>query len=98
MDLPIGKGQKFLNGGNGAVQKFTSGWSVSGTSTFQDGYPLALTATPNVTGFGYGLRPNVVPGCNPKLERFGAVTTERLVQYFVLHGSGLLHPGKRERD
>ena len=68
VDLPIGKGQKFLNGGNAVVQKFTSGWSVSGTSTFQDGYPLALTASPNVTGFGYGLRPNVVPGCNPKLE------------------------------
>uniref|UniRef100_Q026X8 Cna B domain protein n=1 Tax=Solibacter usitatus (strain Ellin6076) TaxID=234267 RepID=Q026X8_SOLUE len=68
VDLPIGKDQKFLNGGNGAVQKFTSGWSVSGTSTFQLGYPLALTASPNVTGFGYGLRPNVTPGCNPKLD------------------------------
>jgi hypothetical protein len=68
VDLPIGKDQKFLNGGHAVVQKLTSGWSVSGTSTFQDGYPLAMTASPNVTGFGYGLRPNVVPGCNPKLE------------------------------
>jgi len=68
VDLPIGKGEKFLNGGPAVVQKFTSGWSLSGTATFQDGYPLALTASPNVTGFGYGLRPNVVPGCNAKLE------------------------------
>jgi len=29
---------------------------------------LALSATPNVTGFGLGLRPNVVAGCNPQLS------------------------------
>jgi hypothetical protein len=68
VDLPIGKGEKFLNGGNAVVQRFTSGWSLSGTTTFQAGYPLAFTATPNVTGFGYGLRPNVVAGCNAKLD------------------------------
>jgi len=69
VDLPIGKGQKFLNGGNGAVQKFSSGWSVSGTSTFQMGYPLALSASPNnASGFGLGLRPNVVPGCDPRVS------------------------------
>src|SRR4029079_11414275 len=68
VDLPIGKDQKFLNSGNAVAQKFTSGWSISGTSIFQSGYPLALTASPNVTGFGYGLRPNVVPGCSPKLD------------------------------
>jgi carboxypeptidase family protein len=65
VDLPVGKGQRFLNGGNAVVQKIASGWSVSGGSTFQEGFPLALTATPNVTGFNLGLRPNVVPGCNP---------------------------------
>jgi hypothetical protein len=65
VDLPIGANQKFLHGGNAAVRKLSSGWSVSGSSTFQDGFPLALTATPNVTGFNLGLRPNVVPGCNP---------------------------------
>jgi len=65
LDLPFGAGQKYLHGGNAVVQKFTSGWTVSGGSTFQDGFPIALTATPNVTGFNLGLRPNVVPGCNP---------------------------------
>jgi hypothetical protein len=64
VDLPVGQGKRFLNGGNAAVQKLTSGWSVSGGSTFQDGFPLGLTATPNVTGFNLGLRPNVAPGCN----------------------------------
>jgi len=65
VDLPIGANQRFLHGGNSVVQKFSSGWSVSGSGTFQDGFPLALTASPNVTGFNLGLRPNVVPGCNP---------------------------------
>jgi hypothetical protein len=68
VDLPFGKGQKLLSGGNAAVQKFTSGWSASGTSTFQLGYPIALTASPNVTGLGLGLRPNVVAGCDPRVS------------------------------
>jgi hypothetical protein len=68
VDLPFGKGEKFLNGGTPAIQKLTSGWTVSGGTTFQEGFPIALTATPNVTGFNLGLRPNVVPGCNPKLS------------------------------
>jgi len=68
LDLPFGAGQRFLHGGNAVVQKFTSGWTVSGGSTFQDGFPIALTATPNVTGFNLGLRPNVVPGCNPVIS------------------------------
>ncbi len=68
LDLPVGTGQKYLNGGNPFVQKMTSGWTVSGGTTFQDGFPLALTASPNVTGFNLGLRPNVVPGCNPVLS------------------------------
>ena len=63
-DLPIGKGQKLLSGGNGFAQRLTSGWSLSGTATFQQGYPLALTATNGVTIPGLGLRPNVVAGCN----------------------------------
>ena len=69
VDLPIGKGERFLNGGSGAVQKFSSGWSVSGTTTFQEGYPLGLTASPNNAGaFGFTLRPNVVPGCDPQIS------------------------------
>ena len=79
LDLPVGKGKKFLNGGNAAVQKVTSGWTVSGTSTFQGGFPLALTASPNVTGFGLGLRPNVKPGCDP--VKSGPIQ-QRLTSYF----------------
>ena len=69
VDLPIGQGKAFLNGGNAVVQKFSSGWSVSGTSTFQMGYPLALSASPNyASGFGLGLRPNVDASCDPTIS------------------------------
>src|SRR5262249_42467309 len=44
IDLPIGKGQKFLPGVQGIGDKLFSGWGVNGVSTFQDGFPLGLTA------------------------------------------------------
>src|SRR5262249_28328458 len=61
-----GKNERFLNVSNAYTSKLVSGWTVSGDSTFQEGFPLALTATPNVTGFNLGLRPNVRQGCNPQ--------------------------------
>ena len=78
-DLPIGKGKKFLSGGNALGQKLSSGWSMSGTATFQQGYPLALTANNGVSLPGLGLRPNVVPGCNPVKD--GSIQS-RLTSYF----------------
>ncbi len=64
IDLPFGPGQKFLNGATGLEKRLAGGWSVSGIATFQDGFPIALTATGTAMGPGYGRRPNVVPGCN----------------------------------
>lgn len=63
VDLPLGPGHKFLNGANGFEKRLAGGWSASGISTFQDGFPIALTATGTAMGPGYGRRPNVVPGC-----------------------------------
>ena len=68
IDVPAGKGKKLLGNASGVADKIVSGWSVSGTSTFQAGFPLALNATPNITGLGTGLRPNVVPGCRKQVE------------------------------
>jgi hypothetical protein len=63
-DLPLGKGQRLLSGTQGFVSKLVSGWGINGVTTFQTGFPLGLTASPNVTGLNTGLRPNVVSGCN----------------------------------
>jgi hypothetical protein len=67
LELPFGRGKRFLADA-GAADKFVSGWSVSGITTFASGFPLGIiSAAPNdiATFFGAGtIRPNVVPGCD----------------------------------
>jgi hypothetical protein len=80
VDLPFGKNQRLLSGVNGFTDKLISGWGVNGVTTFQDGFPLHFTATPNLTNsFGGGSRPNVVAGCSA--EKTGAAQA-RLSQWF----------------
>lgn len=79
LDLPFGKGQKFMSGVSGIGDKFISGWGFNGFSTFQDGFPLGFTATPNVTGFNLGLRPNVAAGCDKSLP---GSAQDRLIKWF----------------
>jgi hypothetical protein len=80
LDLPVGKGQRFLTGVHGAADKLLSGWGINGVNTFQDGFPLHFTATPNLTNsFGGGSRPNVVAGC--AAQKSGAAQ-DRLTQWF----------------
>jgi hypothetical protein len=80
VDLPFGRGQRFFSGARGFTDKLIGGWGFNGVSTFQDGFPLGLTATPNLTdSFGGGLRPNVIAGCN-KFE--SGPIQQRLHNYF----------------
>jgi Carboxypeptidase regulatory-like domain len=64
MDLPFGRGRRFGANVDGIVDKLISGWMLNGVTTIQSGFPLAFTATPNLIGYGYGLRPNIDPSCN----------------------------------
>jgi hypothetical protein len=66
LDIPFGRGKRFFGESNGLVDGIIGGWSVSGISTFQSGFPVAIIALNNFTSqFGGGnTRPNVVPGCN----------------------------------
>jgi hypothetical protein len=64
-ELPFGKGQRYLSSARGIGDKLVAGWGINGVTTFQDGFPLGFTATPNnLSAFNVGLRPNVVAGCN----------------------------------
>jgi hypothetical protein len=66
LNLPFGKGQRFLNY-SGAANAVVSGWSANGITTFQAGFPLEMEYNGNLltTNLGAGtLRPNFVPGCN----------------------------------
>ena len=98
VDLPFGKGKRLLSGAHGIGDRLVSGWGINGVSTFQQGFPLGFTATPNqLSGFNYGLRPNVVAGCDA--VKSGAAQ-DRLNQWFntvLLHRAGRLHTGQRRQ-
>ena len=80
VDLPVGKGKRFLANLPGPVSQVVSGWGVNGVSTFQRGFPLGLTTSSNLTNsFGGGSRPNVVPGCNKVLT---GAPQSRIAQWF----------------
>jgi Carboxypeptidase regulatory-like domain/TonB dependent receptor-like, beta-barrel len=65
LDLPLGKGKKYLSGAEGALDKMIGGWGIDGVTIFQRGFPLVFTngQVNGTTLFGAGSRPNVVPGC-----------------------------------
>jgi hypothetical protein len=61
VDLPFGKGKRFLGNIHGVSDKFISGWGLAGITTFQTGLPLAFTTASNLTNsLGGGSRPNVI--------------------------------------
>jgi hypothetical protein len=71
LDLPFGKGKKFLSGVTGVADKLVSGWGLNGITTFQSGFPLFFSALPTTlsTTFGAGApRPVYVAGCNKEVS------------------------------
>lgn len=80
LDVPVGKGRKFLANSNGLVQSTIGGWGVEGNTTVQSGFPLHFTTNQNNThSFGGGSRPNVVAGCQKSID---ASAQSRLTQWF----------------
>jgi Carboxypeptidase regulatory-like domain len=79
LDLPFGRGKKFLSGVNGLAGKIVSGWGVDGITTLQRGFPLKFFTFNPTLLFNAGARPNRVPGC--KAERSGSAES-RLNEWF----------------
>jgi len=80
--LPVGRGQRWLSNADGVLNRAVGGWRLSSITTFQIGYPLALTAQANdlQTAFGAGtIRPNRVADCKAKIS---GSATSRLNQWF----------------
>ncbi len=46
LDLPVGRGKKFLNNVNGFTNKLIGGWGVDSIVTFQRGFPLSIGGCP----------------------------------------------------
>ena len=70
LDLPFGKGEKYLNGANPALNALVGGWRLTGITTLRSGLPVAFfSGELNYLGyFGAGpIRPNVVAGCKKTL-------------------------------
>jgi hypothetical protein len=68
LDLPFGRGKKFLSGLTGPVAKIASGWGVNGITTLQRGFPLKFFTSNPTQAFGAGARPNRIPGCEAELS------------------------------
>jgi hypothetical protein len=83
LDLPFGRGKKYMSDVSGVMDKLLSGWGIDGVTVFQSGFPLVFSnGTPNyTTSFGGGSRPNVVPGCG-KGSPLGSGRREKLSQWF----------------
>jgi hypothetical protein len=66
LDIPVGKGRRYLSGADGMLEKVVGGWGIDGVTIFQRGFPLAITngQVNGTTLFGGGSRPNVVSGCD----------------------------------
>jgi Carboxypeptidase regulatory-like domain len=66
LDLPFGRGKRFVSNANSVTDKIIGGWGVDGVTIFQSGFPLVFSnGNPNYTTlFGGGSRPNFVAGCN----------------------------------
>ncbi|HEX4168229.1 MAG TPA: TonB-dependent receptor [Bryobacteraceae bacterium] len=61
LDLPFGKGRKFLSNASGFSNALIGGWGVEGVTTVQSGFPLHITTSQNLTNsYGGGSRPNVL--------------------------------------
>jgi Carboxypeptidase regulatory-like domain/TonB dependent receptor-like, beta-barrel len=69
LDLPIGRGKRFLSDASGVEEKLVGGWGVDGVTVLQRGFPLKITDgnTLLISSLGAGvgtIRPNVVAGCD----------------------------------
>jgi len=83
VDLPVGKGRKFLSNAHGVMQAVTGGWGLDGILTLQTGFPLALTTSTNNThDMGGGSRPNYLLGNCPNGYSIGGSRESRLAQWF----------------
>ena len=79
-EFPFGHGKHFLGGANRWVDLAVGGWKFHDITVLQNGGPLAITQTSNLTSYGNSTqRPTIVPGVNPC---FSGSPEGRIAQYF----------------
>lgn len=78
-DLPVGHGKLLLGSGQGWQEKLVSGWTLSGITTLQSGFPFSPQLGFNPTNNGDTRNP-IRPSYNPAFT--GSVITSSPSQYF----------------
>ena len=63
--LPVGKGERYLGDLSGVPQAIIGGWQVNTIFSANSGYPLGMSMSTNLSGTGFGNRPDRV--CDGKL-------------------------------
>ncbi len=59
LDLPVGRGKRFLSNASGVGDKLVSGWGLEGVTTYQRGFPINFGTTGGLQGRNIGgQRPN----------------------------------------
>ena len=95
LDLPFGRGRRYLASVNGLTDKLVSGWRLTGITTFASGFPLAITsAAPNFLSslFGAGtIRPNVLAGCDKSVG--GSIVSSAQTGASVVNPACFAAPG-----
>ena len=77
-NLPFGRGRQFGADWNGLTDAFAGGWQVNGIFSWQNGNPLALSASNVANIFNPGERPN----SNGQNASLGGSVESRLNRYF----------------
>ncbi len=82
VELPFGRGKRFLGHSGSFVDHVVSGFSANGVTTFQQGYPLPVIAQSSVLNSNFGAgqtRPNVVGGCQRVIP---GASQQKLTKFF----------------
>jgi len=81
LDLPFGRGRRFLSSVNRPVNAIISGWGVDTILTYQGGFPLYITDAVDTSGsYGGNQRPNYAP-CTGGIKIAGSAES-RLGKWF----------------
>jgi len=71
--IPVGKGRKFGNDMNRAVEAVIGGWDLTGITTLYSGLPF----TPTIGNAGTAIRPDVGPGSRPDIGSGNPYATDQ---------------------
>jgi hypothetical protein len=73
VDLPFGQDKHFLTNIGPTMNKIIGNWGIDGVTSFQRGFPLVFSSgqVNDVTLFGAGSRPNLLPSCRKSSSASG---------------------------